>query len=55
MLSIFTNASEREIVDDWGQVIKGGQSFLEAIYLLKSSETTLTKKLVGFYHCIVVL
>ena len=34
-----TNESEREIVDDWGQVIKGSQSFLEAHYLFRSSET----------------
>ena len=33
-----TNESEREIVDDWGQVIKG-ESFLEGCYVFKSSKT----------------
>ena len=35
----FTNESERKIVDDWGQVIKGRHSFLETPYLCKTSET----------------
>ena len=31
----FTNESETETVDDWGQVIKGVEIFLEAHYLFK--------------------
>ena len=33
-----TNASPNDIVDDWGQVIKGGRDFLEAQYLSTISE-----------------
>ena len=32
-----TNESERKIFDDWGQMIKGWQSFLGTHYLCKSS------------------
>ena len=35
----FTKKSEKEIVDNWGQVINRGQNFLEVHRLFKSSET----------------
>ena len=33
-----TNEGKKRIIDEWGQAIKGGQSYLEVRYLSKYSE-----------------